>query len=182
MEGIHIKDILLIMKVKVFFIVLVGLFSSLVKKFPILSCLRKSVPGKTLNLPSRKPSCEKCNHTIAAPKITTSKSSMTSPRKGVTGFWKSPRGDIGIIFGKNDLPQILKKKVRLQNIITKSIEKEAEIIKQRYIVKHPVIHLLEKNINKIYANEVFLSNKSFAKLKEFSGMAMNIKNQTAIKP
>lgn len=118
--------------------------------------------------------CERCSCTTGIPKAKPPiRSSVASPRREATGFWRSSRGDVGIIFGKDDLPIALKKKVRLQNIIAKSIEKEAIIIKQRYIIKHPVIHLLEKNLNKMYANEVFLNNKDFNKLKAFRGMAMD---------
>ena len=125
------------------------------------------------SLATKKVSCEKCNRTSNIPhvRIPICKSLMGSMRK--PGFWKSPHGDIGIIFGKSDLPKILKKKVRLQNIITNSIEKETTIIKQRYVIEHPVIQLLEKNMNKIYASKVFLSSKNFAKLKEFNEMAMD---------
>ena len=40
-------------------------------------------------------------------------------------------------------------------------------------MNHPVVNLLEKNIRKIYANEIFMNDKSFNVLKEFNGMALN---------
>eukprot|EP00826_Nyctotherus_ovalis_P057143 TRINITY_DN7805_c0_g3_i2.p1 TRINITY_DN7805_c0_g3~~TRINITY_DN7805_c0_g3_i2.p1 ORF type:complete len:229 (-),score=71.37 TRINITY_DN7805_c0_g3_i2:1327-2013(-) len=86
-------------------------------------------------------------------------------------FWRSPNGEIGVIFKKNDLPKLMQKKVRLQNVIANTIEKEKDAVRLKYVVAHPAVKLLEKNINKIYANEIFINDKGFNALKEFDGMA-----------
>jgi len=95
-------------------------------------------------------------------------------------FWRSPNGEIGVIFKKNDYPKLMKRKVRLQNIIASGIEKEKNAIRMKYMVTHPAVKLLEKNIHKICANEIFINDKGFAALKEFDGMSAypSTKHQT----
>ncbi len=93
-------------------------------------------------------------------------------------YWKSPRGDIGIIKGREDEPREMQKKERLVNIIKSRIGKEERLVRQKYMLNHPVVHLLERNLKRIDVNELFLNEKSFDNLKEFDGIAENGEEET----
>jgi len=92
-------------------------------------------------------------------------------KKTTPVFWRSSRGEIGVIFSKEDSRKAMQKKERLKEIIRKQIEKEENILNRSYMLNHPMVRLLEKNTRKVPANEIFVNE--FDGLKEFNGLAMN---------
>ena len=82
------------------------------------------------------------------------------------------------VFEKDYDPKRREKKQRIQYVISKNIEREKERMKRRYVVNHPVVKLLEKNIKKIYANEIFMNDQKFNEIKSFIGMAID----SSVKP
>ena len=91
--------------------------------------------------------------------------------KQTTSFWKETNGNIKFVFGKDDFPDILKKKVRLKNIIKKNIEKKEEIVRKRYVINHPVVKLLERNANRLHVNEALLDVQALNELKQLHGLS-----------
>jgi len=87
-------------------------------------------------------------------------------------YWKSPKAEIGIIFTKEDSPKFMQKRARMNNILQKRVEREEKLVRKKYMVNHPVVQLLEKNIKKIDVNEIFINDRGFNNLKEFYGIAM----------
>ncbi len=87
-------------------------------------------------------------------------------------YWRSPRAGIGVIFGREDEPREMQRKERANNVLVKQAAREQRLVKRRYMVNHPVVQLLEKNLKNIDVNEIFINDKGFNVMKGFQGLAM----------
>ena len=89
-------------------------------------------------------------------------------RRKTPFFWRNQKGDLGIIFGKNDLPDIMLKRKRIKNVIYKKIEKDEINIKKKYMINHPVLKLLERNAKNSHANDSLMNTEKIEVLKNFA--------------
>ena len=67
-------------------------------------------------------------------------------------------------------PKAMKRRTRLMSIINNNIKKEQLILRKKYVIEHPVVKLLEKNIKRIRANEIFINDKGFDEFKSFNAI------------
>ena len=97
---------------------------------------------------------------------------QSTKQKHNTTFWRSPKGDIGIVLKKDDEPRVMQKRERIYNILSRQIAKQECIVRKKFMLNHPVVRLLEKNLKKIDVNGIFVNDKGFNKVKKFQGIAM----------
>lgn len=84
-------------------------------------------------------------------------------------FWRSNNGDLGVIFKKEDKPEIMLKRERINNILSKKIENEEDRLRRSYIVNHPVLKLFANNLS---SKRIFLYENDFKYLKKVYGRLM----------
>lgn len=61
---------------------------------------------------------------------------------------------------------------RMHRVIAKKLENEETVVRRRYLVHHPVIQLLERNMDKSCMGELLLSKKNGGMTEAFQGVAL----------
>ncbi len=84
-----------------------------------------------------------------------------------TRFWKSPVREVGVVLGKADTPAMLTHKERLHRIIVKQVGKDEAALNRGYVVNHPVMKLMEKNMSRVTTKELFLGSADLDALEDF---------------
>ncbi len=98
-----------------------------------------------------------------------SRSALCTARKASLGQEPADKEELSA-----DSPERMVKRRRLLSVISTRIARDEYLVRRKYMVNHPVVRLLERNMRNIDVREMFLNERGFEDLKEFHGLAQRL--------
>lgn len=89
-------------------------------------------------------------------------------------FGDQSHGKLRMVFSLEDEPEFLIKKERLINIINNQINKKTMIVRKKFLINHPVVHLLERNLKQATIHDMIFKEQIINDFKDYSYDKFNI--------